>query len=77
MAAVTAPSAQPTPVFEKAPRKPMRPRIPLVTFRGQSQTLGDWCRALGLEYDVVVMRFLRGWPLERAFSPEMFRKARK
>lgn len=41
----------------------------IVTFRGKTQTLKQWCEELEQNYDAMRSRiFRKGWPVERAFT---------
>lgn len=40
----------------------------LLTFRGQTKTLAEWCELLGLSYGTVWHRLKSGWPVERALT---------
>jgi hypothetical protein len=42
----------------------------LVEIGGVVKTLTQWCLEMGLRYDTVKSRLLRGWPIERAFNLE-------
>ena len=39
----------------------------LLSFQGQTMTIGAWTRCLGLSPSTLYWRINRGWPLERAF----------
>lgn len=40
-----------------------------LTFRGQSRTLAEWARHVGLSYGALRSRINRGWPLPLALDP--------
>lgn len=39
-----------------------------VTWRGRTQTVGEWAKELGLNQNMLGARFRNGWPPERAFT---------
>lgn len=39
-----------------------------IKYKGKTQTLPDWCDELGLEYNMVYLRYRRGWDVERMFT---------
>lgn len=39
-----------------------------VTYKGKTQSLPDWCRELGLEYNMIYLRYKRGWDTEKMFN---------
>lgn len=41
-----------------------------ITYNGKTQSLSDWCRELGLEYNMIYLRYRRGWDVERMFNQE-------
>lgn len=43
----------------------------LVTYRGRTQTLADWVDELGLNYNRVRGRILKGWDPEKAFGDDV------
>lgn len=40
----------------------------LLTFRGQTKSLAEWCELLELNYATVRSRLVQGWSVERAFT---------
>lgn len=40
----------------------------LITYKGKTQTLFDWCQELNLNYNVTRTRLRRNWTVERAFE---------
>lgn len=40
----------------------------IITHDGESKTLAQWCRHLGLRYGTVSTRIKRGWEIKRAFE---------
>lgn len=45
-----------------------------ITWKGRTQTIGDWATELGLKRDALYTRvFKRGWPLDRAMMAVNFR----
>jgi hypothetical protein len=40
-------------------------RTKLVTFNGETMCLKDWAARLGVRYNTLVLRLLRGWSVER------------
>jgi hypothetical protein len=43
----------------------------LVTFNGETMTVANWARRLGLSHDVLQARFDNGWPPERALTQRL------
>lgn len=43
----------------------------LVTYRGETKTLSEWCELLGLNYKTVQSRLRYGWSIVRAFELEV------
>lgn len=41
-----------------------------ITFRGETLSLAQWCRRLGINYGTARCRLNQGYPLERVFSDE-------
>lgn len=39
-----------------------------IEYKGKIQTLPDWCDELGLEYNMIYLRYKRGWDVERMFT---------
>lgn len=39
-----------------------------ITYKGKTQSLADWCRELELEYDMIYLRYRRGWDTEKMFT---------
>ena len=48
----------------------------LLTYRGETLCMAEWCDRLGLTYDVVSTRLHRGWTVERALSTPIVPKRR-
>jgi len=44
-------------------------RILRVRFSGETKTLKQWSRVLGIKYTTLYGRLLAGWPMEKAFAP--------
>jgi hypothetical protein len=40
-----------------------------VTFNGKTQCLADWAKETGISYPLLRYRLLRGWAVERLFTP--------
>lgn len=40
----------------------------LVTYKGKTQSLADWCRELNLNYGTIKCRIRRNWTIEKAFE---------
>lgn len=40
----------------------------LVTYKGKTQSLVNWCRELNLNYDTIKCRIRRNWTVEKAFE---------
>lgn len=40
----------------------------LITYKGKTQSLADWCRELNLNYDITKCRIRRNWAIEKAFE---------
>lgn len=40
----------------------------MITYKGKTQCLADWCDDLSIEYCVLQTRLDRGWPVEKAFT---------
>lgn len=40
----------------------------LVTYKGKTQSLANWCRELNLNYDTIKCRIRRNWTIEKAFE---------
>jgi hypothetical protein len=47
--------------------QPERERY-ILTFRGRTQTMGDWAEELGLKAGAIKARLIRGWPVEKALA---------
>jgi len=45
----------------------------LVTYKGETRTIREWSRHLGVNYDSFYIRFYRNWPTEKIFETP-FRK---
>lgn len=45
-----------------------------IEFRGESKTLIEWSRALGINYQTLFNRVNRGWSIERALTMKVARK---
>jgi hypothetical protein len=43
----------------------------LVTFKGKTQSLANWCRELNLNYDTIKCRIKRNWTVEKAFETKV------
>jgi hypothetical protein len=41
----------------------------VIVHRGESKTMAQWAESLGLNYQTLVYRLRKGWPLDKAFSP--------
>ena len=39
-----------------------------ITYKGRTQSLADWCDELGLEYNMIYLRYRRGMETERMFT---------
>lgn len=39
-----------------------------IEYNGRIQTLPDWCDELGLEYNMIYLRYKRGWSTDRMFT---------
>lgn len=48
-----------------------RSSVRKLTARGQTKTLADWARHLGITSDTLYLRRKRGWPEERLLDPVM------
>lgn len=48
----------------------------LITLNGETKTLTEWCEAMKLSENTVRLRLAKGWPAERALSPDDFRCAK-
>jgi hypothetical protein len=46
----------------------------LITINTETKTLQEWCRHFGVEHSKVRYRLNQGWPVEKAFSLEDFRR---
>lgn len=40
----------------------------LITYKGKTQSLVNWCRELNLNYDTIKCRIRRNWTVEKAFE---------
>ena len=40
----------------------------LITYKGKTQSLVNWCRELNLNYDTIKCRIKRNWTVEKAFE---------
>jgi hypothetical protein len=40
----------------------------LITYKGKTQSLANWCRELNLNYDTIKCRIRRNWTIEKAFE---------
>lgn len=43
-----------------------------ITWRGKTQTLAQWCRQTGVNYQLASQRLLDGWLIEKALSPKLY-----
>lgn len=48
-----------------------------ITIHGETRTLQEWCEFYGMDHSKVGYRLKQGWPPEKAFSQEDFRKCRR
>jgi len=39
-----------------------------ITFRGQTKTIAEWSRTVGISHDTIAARLDRGWTVERALT---------
>lgn len=39
-----------------------------IEYRGKIQSLSNWCRELNLEYNMIYLRYRRGWNVEKMFN---------
>lgn len=44
-----------------------------ITWRGETRTVSQWSRKLGLHRNTIDQRLANGWPLDKVFSSEMHR----
>lgn len=45
----------------------------MITYKGKTQTLSQWCDELGLRYSPICQRLFWGWSVERAFTEKVGR----
>lgn len=45
-----------------------------VTYRGKTQSVAEWARELGIPYNRLSARLMRGVPIERAFANETLQR---
>lgn len=45
-----------------------------ITMNGETRTLQQWCDAYGIDHSKAGYRLRRGWPLERVFSKDDYRR---
>lgn len=43
----------------------------LVTYKGKTQSLANWCRELNLNYDTIKCRIKRNWTVEKALETKV------
>lgn len=48
----------------------------LLTFKGETKTLTEWCKAIGIYHSTVILRIQRGWTVDRALSTPASNKPR-
>ena len=49
----------------------------LLTFNGEQRTTSEWAREVGINYETIRSRLLRGWPIERALTEPVKHSKRK
>jgi hypothetical protein len=43
-----------------------------ITYQGRTQTMADWARELGINYEALHRRLKTGWTVEQAFTRERY-----
>jgi hypothetical protein len=51
------------------------PRSRMITFQGETKSLTDWSRTVGISFHTLLARLRLGWTTERAFTTPVRRKA--
>lgn len=46
----------------------MRPPTHLITFRGRTQSITQWCREFGIDVKTANSRLQRGWDYTKTFT---------
>lgn len=44
----------------------------LLTYKGKTQSMAEWCKELGLSYSMVKCRLKRHWTVEKAFETKVY-----
>lgn len=60
---------------EKAFETPVDADCSLITYREKTQSIAEWCRELDLNYGTIKSRITKGWPIEKALSTKIRKKA--